>query len=154
MRHYYQVSCGAPVLSRRPEIPAHVDAITDAVLTASRLLVAVSVRSIAEVDEAITLSQFRLLVVLAARGPLKLATLAGRLGVSPSTATRTIDRLLHANLVTRDVNPRSRREVVVALSATGAGVVERVTAGRRAEIVRIVARMPTGKRHELVEALE
>jgi hypothetical protein len=46
---------------------------TDAVLTASRLLVAVSARSIAAVDE-ITIPQFRLLVVFDTRGPLKLST--------------------------------------------------------------------------------
>lgn len=49
-----------------------VDAVTDAMLTASRLLVAVSTRSIAAVDESITIPQFRLLVVLSSRGALKL----------------------------------------------------------------------------------
>ncbi|CAM5308255.1 hypothetical protein SBADM41S_12362 [Streptomyces badius] len=41
-----------------------VDAVTEAVLTASRLLVAVSARSLAEVEERVTLPQFRMLVVL------------------------------------------------------------------------------------------
>ena len=56
-----------------------LDAITDALLTASRLLVAVSARSIAEVDETITIPQFRTLVILSTRGPVNLATLAGLL---------------------------------------------------------------------------
>ena len=58
-----------------------LDAITDALLTASRLLVAVSARSIAEVDETITIPQCRTLVILSARGPINLATLAGLLGL-------------------------------------------------------------------------
>ena len=62
-----------------------VDSVTEAVLTASRLLVAVSARSIAAVDETITLPQFRLLVILHSRGPLKHATLAELMGVTPST---------------------------------------------------------------------
>src|ERR1700761_25862 len=71
-----------------------LDAITDALLTASRLLVAMSVRSIGQVDEAITIPQFRTLVILSNRGPINLATLAGLLGVQPSATGRMVDRLL------------------------------------------------------------
>ncbi|EUA34870.1 putative transcriptional regulatory protein [Mycobacterium xenopi 3993] len=45
-----------------------LDAITDALLTASRLLVGISARSIARVDETITIPQFRTLVILSNRG--------------------------------------------------------------------------------------
>src|SRR3954451_15755886 len=93
--------------------PDDVDAMTDAVLTASRLLIAVSARSIGAVDESITIPQFRLLVVLDGRGPLKLTTLAEHLGVNPSTVTRMVDRLVAAGLVSREANPASRRELVV-----------------------------------------
>ncbi|WAL68679.1 MarR family transcriptional regulator [Amycolatopsis cynarae] len=126
---------------------------TDAVLTASRLLVAVSARSIASVDESITIPQFRLLVVLESRGPLKLTTLAEYLAVNPSTATRMVDRLVAADLVSREANPASRRELVVSLTETGAAVVAEVTQRRRAEITRIVARMPVSTRRGLVRAL-
>lgn len=146
---------------RAPSMPAvdkgmnaDVDAVTDAVLTASRLLVAVSARSIASADETITLAQFRLLVVLITRGPLKLSTLADHLGVNPSTATRMIDRLITTGLVSRQVNPHSRREVVVELTEPGAEVVATVTDRRRREIAGIVARMPANLRRELVAALE
>lgn len=130
-----------------------VDAVTDAVLTASRLLVAISARSVAAVDESLTLPQFRLLVVLAGSGPLKHATMAERLGVSPSTVTRMIDRLVSAELVDRHANPSSRREQVLSLTTIGAGVVEKITQRRRTEIARIVAAMPSSARHGLVEAL-
>jgi DNA-binding MarR family transcriptional regulator len=65
-----------------------VDVITDALLTASRLLVAVSARSIALVDETITIPQFRTLVILSNRGRVNLATLAGLLDVQPATAKK------------------------------------------------------------------
>ncbi|HEX3647758.1 MAG TPA: MarR family transcriptional regulator [Pseudonocardiaceae bacterium] len=130
------------------------DAVTDALLHASRLLVAVSARSIASVDESITLPQYRLLVVLFNYGPLKLATLAEHLGVNPSTATRMIDRLIATRLATRQINPSSRREVVVELTDAGATVVSRATSRRRDEIADIVARMPDHHRRDLVAALE
>ncbi|WP_188987151.1 MarR family winged helix-turn-helix transcriptional regulator [Saccharopolyspora thermophila] len=130
-----------------------VDAVTDAVLTASRLLVAVSARAVASVAESLTLPQFRLLVVLAGSGPRKLATVAEELGVNPSTVTRMVDRLVAADMVDRRPNPASRRESVLALTAAGADTVARVTARRRAEIARIVRRMPTAARRALVSAL-
>ncbi|HEX5407033.1 MAG TPA: MarR family transcriptional regulator [Pseudonocardiaceae bacterium] len=129
------------------------DLVTDAVLTASRLLIAVSASSIASVDESITVPQFRLLVVLHGRGPMKLSILADHLGVNPSTTTRMVDRLVFAGLVDRQINPSSRREVVLNLTATGARTVIRVTQQRRHQIARIVARMPELRRAELVEAL-
>ena len=133
--------------------PDDVDAMTDAVLTASRLLVAVSARSIGSVDDSITIPQFRLLVVLDSRGPLKPTTLAEHLAVNPSTATRMVDRLVAADLISREANPASRRELVVTLTETGSAVVREVTQRRRAEITRIVSRMPASTRRGLVRAL-
>lgn len=127
---------------------------TDAVLTASRLLIAVSASSIAAVDESITIPQFRLLAVLRTRGSLKLSTLAENLGVQPSAATRMVDRLIVAGLVTRRANPVARREVVVELTEIGARTVTKVTQQRRREIAKIVSRMPEQHRAQLVDVLD
>ncbi len=132
---------------------ADVDAVTDAVLTASRLLVAVSARSIAAAGDAITLPQFRLLVVLHTRGPLKHGTLAEYLEVAPSTASRMVDRLVAAGLIERRHSAASRREIVLELTREGARIVRQVTGRRREEIARIVARMPLEARNGLVEVL-
>lgn len=136
-----------------PEPIDDVDAVTDAVLTASRLLVALSARSIAAVDDTITIPQFRLLVLLANEDPLKLTAIAGHLGVNPSTATRMVDRLVSAGLIERETNPASRREVVVRLSHAGRTLVAGVTSRRRAEIAEIVGRMSTTSRRGLVRAM-
>ena len=130
-----------------------LDVITDALLTASRLLVAISARSIAQVDETITIPQFRTLVILSNRGPVNLATLAGLLGVQPSATGRMVDRLVAAGLIDRLPHPTSRRELIAALTKHGREVVRRVTAHRRAEIAAIVANMPAPERHGLVRAL-
>lgn len=130
-----------------------VDAVTDAVLTASRVLVAVSARSIAAAGDLITLPQFRLLVVLHTRGPLKHADLAEHLQVTPSTASRMVDRLVTVGMVDRRHSPVSRREIVLALTREGAKVVRQVTTRRRKEIAKIVARMPDDARRGLVEVL-
>ncbi len=132
---------------------AGVDAVTDAVLTASRLLVGLSARSISAVEDSITLPQFRLLVVLHTRGQLRHATLAEHLGVTPSTASRMVDRLVAADMVRRDASPNSRREIMVELTTGGQQVVRQVTARRRKEIAKIVAKIPEDTRRGMVEAL-
>ena len=135
-------------------VPAgDVDDFVTAMLTASRVLVAVSARSLAEVEDRVTVTQFRTLVVLDGQGPINLNRLSEILGVTPSTALRTIDRLLTADLVTRQENPANRREVVLGLTAHGRRLVRRVTATRRAEISRIVTKVPVGQRAALVKAL-
>ena len=130
-----------------------VDAVTAAVLTASRLLVAVSARSLATAEERVTLPQFRMLVVLASHGETKLVTLAEALAVNPSTALRMVERLSAAGLVSRRVNPASRREVALRLTRAGQQIVDDVTARRREEIAMIVERMPPRQRAGLVRAL-
>lgn len=127
--------------------------ITDALLTASRLLVAISARSIARVDETITIPQFRTLVILSNRGPLNLATVAGLLDVQPSTTGRMVERLVSAGLIERRPHPRSRRELVAELTPRGRRVVHMVTAYRRDEIARVVEKMPPRERAGLVRAL-
>ncbi|MEV4047381.1 DNA-binding MarR family transcriptional regulator [Streptomyces sp. SAI-195] len=129
-----------------------VDAVTREVLTASRLLVAVSARSLAEVEERVTLPQFRMLVVLT-RGTTKLVALAEQLQVAPSTAMRMVDRLIAAGLAARRPNPRNRRETLLQLTEEGRRTVEYVTARRRAEIAGIVDMLTPAQRLALVEAL-
>ncbi|MDG9721811.1 MULTISPECIES: MarR family winged helix-turn-helix transcriptional regulator [unclassified Streptomyces] len=130
-----------------------VDAVTRAVLAASRLLVAVSARSLAEVEERVTLPQFRMLMVLATRGATKLVALADHLQVAPSTAMRMVDRLIAAGLADRQTNPDNRRETLLRLTDEGRRTVENVSARRRAEIAAIVERLEPRQRAALVEAL-
>ncbi|MFI2376311.1 MarR family winged helix-turn-helix transcriptional regulator [Streptomyces sp. NPDC018964] len=130
-----------------------VEAVTRAVLTASRLLVAVSARSLAAVEDRVTLPQFRMLMVLSTRGATKLVTLADLLHVAPSTAMRMVDRLIAAGLADRQTNPANRRETLLRLTGEGRRTVEDVTARRRAEIAAIVERLAPPQRAALVGAL-
>lgn len=138
---------------RRPAPAADIDELVTAVLGASRVLVGVSARSLAGVEEAVTLTQFRTLVVLSNVGKINLNRLADLLDVTPSTAMRMIDRLLSAGLVTRNDNPSNRREVILGLTDSGRQLVRQVTTKRRREIARIVAAMPAIQRKDLVVAL-
>jgi DNA-binding MarR family transcriptional regulator len=140
-----------PTFSPRPGTA--VDDLVTAVLTASRVLVGVAAASLAGTEGTVTLAQFRMLVVLDARGETSLDRLAESLRVNSSTAVRMIDRLFAAGLVTRHENRANRREVVLALSRAGAELVWRVTDRRRAAIARIVRQMPIDNRAEMIQAL-
>lgn len=138
-----------------PQIPprSDVEPVVDAVLHASRALVAVAARSLALVADEVTLPQYRALVVLAGRGPQSLAELATSLNVNPSTATRMSDRLVAKGLLRRRTASRDRRQVRLALTEAGRAVVAEVTALRRREIARIVDAVPADRRRHLVESL-
>ena len=132
---------------------AAVDALVDAVLRASRVLVAVAVRSLAAVDHDVTLPQYRALVVLASRGPQRPTGLAEALAVHPSTITRLCDRLVAKRLVHRGEAPANRREVAIRLTPKGRRLVDAVTARRRDEIATIAANIPARERAATVHAL-
>jgi DNA-binding MarR family transcriptional regulator len=129
------------------------DELVDAVLGSSRALVAVAARSLANVAEDVTLAQYRFLIVLASRGPQRLADLATALAVDRSTATRMCDRLVRKHLVTRRRAQDDRRTVRVSLTPAGAELVAEVSRRRRAEIATIVERMPAADRDAVVVAL-
>jgi DNA-binding MarR family transcriptional regulator len=126
----------------------------DATLTASRALVGVVARSLAEVLEQITLPQFRVLVVLCAEGPLRSGVLAERLGIHQSTFTRTADRLVAQGLIRREVSAESRREVMVDLTDQGRDLVLKVMKARRRDIERILSNANPDQREVIRSGLE
>ncbi|MZD06565.1 MarR family transcriptional regulator [Streptomyces sp. SID5785] len=122
-------------------------------MAASRLLVAMSARALATVDDALTLPQLRTLVVLDRCGPVKLAALAATLGVNASTALRMVDKLEAGGLVDRKTNPDNRREVVLRLTAPGTTLVHRVLDQRHQEVATLVGALPGAVRTGLVDGL-
>ncbi|MGH3797732.1 MAG: MarR family winged helix-turn-helix transcriptional regulator [Pseudonocardiaceae bacterium] len=121
----------------------------EAVMLAARVLVAVTAQSMAALEDRVTLPQFRVLVIVASRGPSNLVAVAQGLGVHPSNATRACDRLVSAGLLDRRDNPDDRRNLVLELTAEGQRLVEEVTGYRRSAIEKTMARMPVEHRGAL-----
>jgi DNA-binding MarR family transcriptional regulator len=129
------------------------DELVDAFLGASRALVGVAARSLANLAEDVTLTQYRVLIELASRGPHRLADLARVLQVDRSTATRMCDRLVRKHLVQRRRTSNDRRSVRVSLTSSGRELVEEVSKRRRQEIARILRRLPVSDRRPALKAL-
>jgi DNA-binding MarR family transcriptional regulator len=135
-------------------VSASSDTVVDAVLSASRVLVAIAARSLAEVAEEVTLTQYRSLVVLASRGPQSVMALAEAVAVTPPTASRLCDRLVRKGLVRRREDSRDRRAVRLALTSTGRALVDAVTVRRREEITRLLDAIPLDAQRSLVASLQ
>jgi DNA-binding MarR family transcriptional regulator len=113
----------------------------------------VAAKSLAQIEENVTIPQFRVLVVLASRGAMGAGELASALGVHVSTFTRMGDRLIAKELITRRPSPQNRRRLVIELAPRGRRLVRSVTRRRRQEITTIVERLPASERVTLVRSL-
>ncbi|KMO80178.1 transcriptional repressor MprA [Mycolicibacterium chubuense] len=123
-------------------------------MRASRALVGVAAESLGEVGDVVTVPQFRVLVLLHTRGPLNLTSVAAELGVNPSNASRTCDRLIKAQLLDRRESAVDRRHVTLTIRPAGRRLVEKVTEHRRAAIERVLRSMKAGERQMVATALE
>jgi DNA-binding MarR family transcriptional regulator len=130
------------------------EATVDAVLTASRSLVAVATRSLGAAAEETSIAQYRTLVVLASRGPQRLVDLATTLDVAASTAGRMCDRLVRKGLIRRHRARADRRAVLVSITAAGRQVVNQATARRRALIADVLSQLPPERQLAVAVAMQ
>lgn len=126
--------------------------VVDALLLASRALATITARSLASVNEEVTLTQFGTLVVLSERGPQTVTALAEHLDVHASTMTRMCTRLVSRGLVVRVPSAVDRREVVITLSPSGARLVEEVRNARKREFDSVVGRMQVVDKQAVIDA--
>lgn len=127
---------------------------TEATLRASRALLGIVARSVADALEQVTLPQFRVLVVLAGSGPMRMGALAARVGAVPSTFSRTIDRMVDGGWVLRQESPQSRREILVDLTKSGRQLVEQVTERRRRQVASVLTSLSSEDQQQVIDALE
>ena len=117
-----------------------------AVERAARALLAVVARSMTSALDRVSLPQYRVLLVLCEHGEQRSGDLAELVGVHQSTLTRTADRLVALGLITRQVSPDSRREVLIDLSDEGRRLVLDVMRTRRAEVRALLLGLQPGER--------
>ena len=126
----------------------------DTVLAACRLLVAISVQSLASVEDEVDLTQLRILVTIASHGATTLSGLASAAGLHLSRASRACDRLVSLDLLHRTDDPADRRNLRLTLTGQGEKIVATVARARRDAIKPILARMSSQARSHLVPLLD
>jgi DNA-binding MarR family transcriptional regulator len=109
-------------------------------------------RAVGELD--LSISQIRILHLL--NGPLpkaSLKALADEIGLSLPAVSRSVDALVHRDLVTRTENDTDRRLKAVAITDEAKALIGRLTELRVAGISDFVASLPAGQRRQLAKAL-
>lgn len=99
----------------------------------------------------LTMSQAKALYLVVAAGHLRMSELAAGLGVTSSTATGQVDRLVDLGLLERHEEPADRRQVVITPTPTAEELLERFrelnSRRMREMLVRIdAADLPTVER--------
>ncbi len=126
----------------------------DTVARATRTIVGLVARSLAELGDEVTPAQYRVLVLVEGRGAQAMGELASALEVKPSTVTRMCDRLEEKALVAREVSEEDRRTVCVALTAGGRQLVDRVMRRRRELVGELLAQIDPALHAPLAEVMQ
>ncbi|MFG1925974.1 MarR family winged helix-turn-helix transcriptional regulator [Cryptosporangium sp. NPDC048952] len=129
-------------------------ALVDSLMAMSRVLVGLTARSLGDVQVDVTLPQYRILVVLASRAPLRTVDLAAELGVTPSTATRNCDRLIRRGLVRRFQRADDLRVSWLGLTPEGTELVAVTMRQRRAALAELAAHITADQPELVTNALD
>ena len=110
-------------------------------------------RSLEEMGGSVPPAQMRALLIIESAGSLNLSRLAGALGASASAASRLVDRMQLAELLTRDRAAASRREIVLVPTESGRRLAEWVRGRRQAALGELLQAMTPDGRAALARGL-
>jgi DNA-binding MarR family transcriptional regulator len=125
----------------------------EALMRASKVVAAAIAHSLAVTDAKVTLPQLRILVMIQDGGPLNMSAVAEGLGVNPSNASRTCDRLVRGGLLDRRDDPSDRRNVALTLTPAGRRLVASMLRQRETVFGRVVTHMSPEERSQLTRGL-
>jgi DNA-binding MarR family transcriptional regulator len=125
----------------------------DALMRASKVVAAAIAHSLAVTGSKVTLQQLRVLVMVHDSGPLNMSAVADGLGVNPSNASRTCDRLVRGGLLDRRDASDDRRNVALTLTSSGTRLVAVMLNQRETIFSQVVDRMGGVERVELARGL-
>lgn len=101
----------------------------------------------------VTLAQCHALVELGDAGAINLAGLAERMELDASTLSRTVDSMVKAGLITRDINSDNRRAVVISLTKKGEERLEFINRSCNEYYGKLLDSIPSGKRASLLDGI-
>ena len=105
-----------------------------------------------EID--LTTSQLKVLFLLYAVESASMGQLAGSLGVTLSTVTGIIDRLVEHGMVVREEDPHDRRLVVCRLTRDGAAIAERLNDAGNSRLAAVLDRLSLAQLRCVVDGLQ
>jgi DNA-binding MarR family transcriptional regulator len=100
-----------------------------------------------------TIAQAATLETLRLEGPLRMGELGRRLGITPSTLTRNLQRLLDAGYLKREVDGEDGRGAVIALTASGRRQADKLERQEESFAAEILGRIDPEHRDAVVARL-
>jgi DNA-binding MarR family transcriptional regulator len=119
-----------------------------------KAMVVVADSTVDNVTAKLTLTQFHALRTVTERTPVTMGRVAQELAMSPSSVTRACEKLVTLKLLQRARNPLNKREILLAPTAKGRQVVERVDEDRRAAFSAILHRLDPAVQAAVTVAFE
>ncbi len=102
-------------------------------------------------DVHLTIAQLKALYLVAAAGPIRISTLAVRLGTAVSTTSGVVDRLVGMGLLERLEDTADRRQVLVSATAEAQRQLEEMSELGRERMRDLLLRLHTAAEIETVE---
>jgi DNA-binding MarR family transcriptional regulator len=124
----------------------------EVLLALARMAMDASVRAAGEIG-GVSPVQLRALTALRQRGAANLAQLAGEMGITVSTASRLVDRLVAADWVHRATAAHNRREISLTLTDDGKRLLRRYDRRRVDVLTECLKRVPVERHATVLSAL-
>lgn len=138
-------------------IPRHPGGLPDdlagAVDEALQPVLAMASRAASSVLQRLSPSQLQALLTIEAAGQMNLSGLAEAMEMIPSSATRLTQRLVSADLVSREEAVHDRREIVLTLTPSGRRTAAVARDLRRREIDQVLSGMSDRDRRRVLAGL-
>jgi DNA-binding MarR family transcriptional regulator len=124
----------------------------DVLLALVRMSMDASVRASQDVG-GVSPVQLRALTALRQMGEASLAQLSDEIGITVSTGSRLVDRLVGAEWVHRGASPHNRRQISLTLTETGKRLLRRYDRRRVTLLTECLERVPAERRDAVLAAL-
>lgn len=102
----------------------------------------------------LTWAQRKIMMTIDACGPQKMSDLARQISVTMSGATAVVDKLVQAELVTRELSPHDRRVVLIELSSKGRKLLAENAKTQERCFEAVLDRLSPEKQEVLLESFE
>lgn len=101
----------------------------------------------------VTSAQCHVLLEISALKPVGIAELSARLGLDPSTLSRTVDGLVRAGLLERSENPADRRACLLQLTEQGSATCRSIEDFCDRFYTDMLKPIPRKKQYDLLQAM-
>ena len=105
-------------------------------------------------DSGLTFAQLSVLACLKRHGPMRMSDLSARMGLTNSTTSVMVDRLVKSGLVSRTHGEYDRRAVFVALSESSENLARDIESRIEELMLELFGKASTEDLHQVIQGLE